>query len=91
MKVRGTNTMTSALISGAEKSAKVSGFFFATVFGDISPKVRMITVRTAVDIADAQLASEPFFKRSMKRRVVREEARMLTMLFPIKIVERSAS
>ena len=79
------------MIRGAEKRVNDSGLFLAIVLGDISPKVRITTVSIAVDIAELHSSSEPSYRMSMKSIVSREEASILTMLFPIRIVERSVS
>ena len=71
---------------GAMNFAKLSVDSFAMDFGETSPKMRTTTVDTAVDIP------APFDgNHSTKSRVAIEASRIFTMLFPISIVERSAS
>jgi len=59
-------------------------FWVAIDLGKISPKIRMTAVITPVAMPTAWLAT-----RSMVTAVARAEAAILTMLLPIRIVERS--
>ena len=69
---------------GAEKSAKLSGLFFAMVLGEISPKIKTTTVSTAVLTADA---ASLFSIRFANNSAPIEDASIFTMLFPISIAE----
>ena len=85
-KFTGVKSVFSVPIKGAMNFAKLSGDSFAMDFGETSPKMRTTTVDTAVDIP------APFDgNHSTKSRVAIEASRIFTMLFPISIVERSAS
>ena len=80
--------MRNTLIIGAEKSANASGLFFAMVLGEISPKISIATVSTAVLTADA---SSLFTISLANTSAPIEDARMFTMLLPISIVEINES
>ena len=58
------------------------------VLGEISPKISTITVKTAVDTVAPR---SWLFRSSVKRSVPIADARILTMLFPISIVEMRVS
>ena len=73
-------------MSGAENIAKLSGRSFAMLFGVISPKMSTTTVMTAVDTV-APLSPSIWTNKT----VAMELAEMLTMLLPMRIVERSRS
>ena len=66
--------------------AKLSGRSFAMLFGEISPKMSTTTVMTAVDTV-APLSPSMWTNKT----VAMELAEMLTMLFPMRIVESSRS
>ncbi len=75
----GPATATKGRTSGATASAKRSGDAIAQLFGSTSEKITSSTVMTTVAIATPELPSRP-----ISRLVVKDEARMLTRLLPIK-------
>lgn len=79
--------MTSIFNKGAENIANVSGDSFAILFGETSPKINTTTVVTAVETLGP--ASAP--RNSTNNTVASEALAILTMLFPIKIVESKLS
>ena len=66
--------------------AKSSAFSLARLFGEISPKIRMITVSTTVDTVGPYTGSS-----LVKSTVETVVAVMFTMLLPIRMVESSRS
>ena len=82
--------MRKKLIIGEENIANLSGRFFAILFGVISPKISTITVRTTVETVAARSGSLSL-SSPVKNRVAREALSMLTILFPISIVEMRVS
>ena len=76
----------------AKASAKRFGFFLATIFGIVSPKMMMSSVVTtvaAVAQAPSGAASRTEIRMAMTDEIV--EAAMLTRLFPMRMVERAVS
>ena len=66
--------------------AQLSGFSLARLLGLISPKMRMMTVRATVDTVG------PYWRNHLVHSTVATVvAVMLTMLLPMRMVERSLS
>ena len=75
-----------AFIRGAVARAKDSALSLARALGEISPKISTTTVMTAVETLTPASASH-----RVNTTVASEEEAMLTILFPIRIVEISLS
>ena len=61
-------------------------FCFAMIFGMVSPK---ITTMTVIRTVDSQVNEDP--NRFNTRMELRDDAAILTRLFPIRIVDRESS
>ena len=81
-KITGVRTVMSTRITPASRRAILSAFAEAMFFGVISPKMRTRSVSTPETIPTEELPN-----RLIARTVVREVAAILTMLFPIRIVD----
>lgn len=66
--------------------AKISGLSLAKLLGNISPKIKTIMVITTVATARPE---EP--KKAVKTTVAMDAAAILTMLLPMRIVDRALS
>ncbi len=85
--VNGVNRVIRTCSTGATAPAILSGISLARLFGDTSPKIRMIMVSTRVD-SDAP-SSSPTSR--VNKTALREAAAIFTILLPIRIVESSLS
>lgn len=74
-------------IKGVINIANASGTSLARLFGVISPNINTNVVMTTVD----NVMPKSLLNHEMKRIVASEAAKMLTMLFPTKIVTRTFS
>ena len=83
--LKGKRIILKKLIMGAENKTNFSGEFLAIVLGEISPKISITTVSTAVETVAARsgLSTNIFVNNN----VAIADARMFTMLLPISIVE----
>ena len=70
---------------GAENRAKLSGDSLARLLGETSPKIKITMVSTTVDTAGPLVLP----RRSIKSTADRVVATLLTMLLPIRMVDRS--
>ncbi len=86
-KLTGVRIFTRTAMIGAENSANLSGDSFAMLFGEISPKIKTRTVVTIVETL-APFASPSIFTN---RIVAKEEDKIFTILFPIRIVDNRLS
>ena len=85
-RVSGVKTIIRRLIRGAENMLNFSGFSFARLLGLISPKIKTTIVTTTVEIV------APLFPyNSTKSTVPSDATRMLTILFPMRMVDKSLS
>ena len=75
-------------ITPATAIANFSGVSFAMLFGEISPKIKITIVMTAVD---RLTPASPKPKFCTNKTVANDEARILTTLLPTRIVDNSRS
>ena len=86
-KFRGVSTTKKSFSRGREATAQDSGDSLAKLLGVTSPKIRMTTVSTAAEMAGPRSAPASLMNSTAPMVV----AALLTMLFPIRMVDRSLS
>jgi hypothetical protein len=86
-KLAGVSTATKARSRGAESMAQASGLSLARLLGETSPKIRITTVSTMADTVGPRTSSSSRMNSTAPMVV----ATLLTMLFPMRMVDSSLS
>lgn len=88
IKITGEKNRDNSRITGEKRNANVVAFLVAYIFGQISPNMSRSTTTTIVATETASPVSP---RMAMETAVATDAARMLTILFPIRIVIKKRS